>query len=547
MKMHMLKVVFASLFFTMILASTGCKKEQYSSGTTADVNIVGYLRKHLDSFSLFQQILDRTENTSFLNAYGSYTCFAPTNSGVKTWLAAIGAASVEAADINKLKDMVRFHLLNDTITTGSFQDGKLAVPTMYGQYLVTGVVFNNENSSYIVNRQAKILQSNIKVGNGIIHSIDQVLKVAELTIAQQLEANPKYSIFVQALKETGYYTMLNTVDADTAKRFMTVFAESNQVLMDSGFANYAQLKARYSKTGNPALVTDSLHIYMAYHILGSLQFLGDIIARSAQATLQPQEVVSVKLIKEDVVLNEDEFNGILEKGITINRSSSDNAASNGVWHNPGAHFMVKFRKPAALYWDVCTFPEIVNQPAFYKKQSLSFSKPSQEARPIASIDWEYKTASGSLSYSYGTGGTIYQSVANFDLLLFGFGTPNRSSWMDFTTPVIIKGRYKVWICYPAVNATTVNVYVNFGETKPGGTDSELESIGWKRYAANTTSTRPAGRLVGMIDIPTTGNQTVRFTALSGTNASLYLDMIHFIPMDEHQYIPRFDTNGLPVY
>jgi hypothetical protein len=335
-----------------------------------------------------------------------------------------------------------------------------------------------------------------------------------------------------------------------------VIAESNQALADSGITSYAQLKARYSKTGNPAGATDSLHIYMAYHILPSLQFLGDIITQSAQATLQPQEVISVELQNQDVVINEAVFNGIFEKGITLVRAGSDNAASNGVWHDASAHFIAKFRKPAALYWDVCTFPEILKQAAYYKKQNLTFNKPSQESRPIASIDWEWKAASGSVTYSYATGGTINQSSCNNDLFQFGFGLPNRSSWIEFQTPPIIKGRYKVWICYSAVNSTSTNVLVNgtlmqrpinWNEFKPAGNDNQLEAIGWKRYNANTTSTRPQGRLVGVIDITTTGTQVVRFTALSGSNAALYLDMIHFIPIDEPQFLPRFGTDGLPVY
>lgn len=556
MRIQSIKAASASLFLAIVLCFAACKKENFTSGTTGDVNIVGYLRNHLDSFSLFQQILDRTEFTPFLNAYGRYTCFAPTNSGVQSWLTSIGAANVDAADINKLKSMVQFHVLNDTLTTSSFRDGKLPVPTMYGQFLITGVQVNGEISSYTVNRQANVLQSNIKVGNGIIHTINRVLQVAELTIAKQLEANPNYSIFVQAMKETGYYDTLNTINADTSKRFMTLIAESNQALADSGFTSYPLLKAKYSKTGNPTLANDSLHIYMAYHILRNLQFLGDIITQSAQLTLQPQEVISVKLIGPDVVLNEDVFNGIFEKGITINRATSENAASNGVWHNAGAHFMVKFRKPAPLYWDVSTFPEILNQPAYYKKQSLNFNKPSQEARPIASIDWEYKGASGSVTYSYATGGTINQSACNFDLFQFGFGNPNRSSWIEFKTPAVIKGKYKVWICYSAVNAVSTNVLVNgtlmqrpinWAEQKPAGDDNQLESLGWKRYNQNTTSFRPQGRLVGIIDIATTGTQTVRFTALSGTNAALYLDMIHFIPINDPQFLPRFGTDGLPYY
>ncbi|MES2894380.1 MAG: fasciclin domain-containing protein, partial [Bacteroidota bacterium] len=81
----------------------GCKKTEFVNSTTADVNIVGYLDKRPDSFSLFRQILERTGTTAFLNAYGAYTVFAPTNSGVKTYLAKINAASVDAADLNTLK------------------------------------------------------------------------------------------------------------------------------------------------------------------------------------------------------------------------------------------------------------------------------------------------------------------------------------------------------------------------------------------------------------------------------------------------------------
>ncbi|BAV07113.1 Uncaracterized surface protein containing fasciclin (FAS1) repeats [Filimonas lacunae] len=556
MKFSIINRWIAAGLIAWALLLVNCTKENYTSTTTSDVNIVGYLRNHKDSFSLFQQILEKTEFSNFLNAYGKYTCFAPTNQGVQKWLQSIGAASIDAVDMDKLKDMVRFHVLNDVVTTSLFKDGKLPVPTMYGQFLITGVAVENAVSSYTVNRQANVIQSNITVGNGVVHTIDNVLQLAELTIAGQLAKDPNYSIFVEALHETGYFDTLNTVYTDTAWRFKTVFAESNQVLADSGITSYAQLKARYSNKHNPALVTDSLHIYMSYHILPTLQFLGDIITLPSQSTLQPQEVISVKSLNQEVVINEDEFNGVLEKGITIERGTSDNAAANGVWHHPKAHYMVKFRKPVALFWDVCTFPEIVKQPGYYKKTNLVFAKPSQEARPIASIDWEYKSASASVTYSYATSGTINQSSCNNDLFLFGFGLPNRSSWMEFKTPPVIKGRYKVWICYSAVNAVQTNVEVNgvlmqrpvnWGEAKPSGTDNQLESVGWKRYTSNTTSYRPAGRLVGTIDIATTGIQTVRLTALSGSNGAMYLDMIHFIPVDDPQFLPRFGTDGLPVY
>src|SRR5688572_4038053 len=128
--------VFAASIAAFSVSS--CKKTDLKLNTTDDVNIASYLARRPDTFSLWKEILDRTETSNFLDAYGSYTVFAPTNAGVKTWLTAIGAANVAAADLTILKEIVKFHILEDTITTPSFTDGKLPVPTMHGQFLVTG-------------------------------------------------------------------------------------------------------------------------------------------------------------------------------------------------------------------------------------------------------------------------------------------------------------------------------------------------------------------------------------------------------------------------
>ncbi len=544
------------------ISMPGCKKQEIKMSTTSDVNIVDYLKLYPDSFSLFTEILDRTENAAFLNAYGAYTCFAPTNSGVNAWLKLIGASSVATADLNVLKDMVKFHLLVDTITTASFKDGKLPVPTMFGQYLVTGVGFKSGVSSYTINRQALVTKSNIKVGNGIIHQLDNVLVPASLSIAKQLENNPAYSIFSQAIKETGFYNLLNSVNPDTTKRWMTVLVESNKALADSGITSYAALKAKYSKTGDPTSANDSLHMYVAYHILSGVKFLGDIITSPSHSTLQPQEVVSVQLINQDVIINENEFNGILEPGILLLRPSSDIAATNGVWHDAAAHFTVKYRKPTALFWDVATFTEIIKLPAYYRKQSFNFTRQSEAAQPIKDITWGWGPLAGTntLTYSFSSTSSITNNTVYNDCVMMPLGLPNRPLWLELVTPPIVKGKYKVWICYSSrkqssssnqlcqvsVNGVILPRTMNFTETRPAGTDAELEAIGWKRYTENTASVL-CGKLVGVFDFQSTQRQIIRITPLVGTQNDNYLDMIHFIPIDENQVLPRFKPDGSKVF
>jgi uncharacterized surface protein with fasciclin (FAS1) repeats len=553
------------LLFSAGLVSS-CKKVEINPLTTSDVNIVGYLEKYPDSFSLFKQIIDRTGYSDFLNAYGAYTCFAPTNAGVKTWLAKIGAASVDAANLDTLKNMVRFHLLEDTITTSSFKDGKLNAPTMYGQYLITGVGTDSHGaSSYLINRQAFVTKSNIQVGNGYIHQIDNVLVPASRTLAQELEAKPEYSIFVQAMKETGFYDVLNKVDPDTTKRWMTLLAESNQALADSSITSYAALKAKYSQTGNPADANDSLHMYMAYHILTGIKFLGDIITSPSHQTLQPQEVISVQLLNGEVVLNQVEFNGVLEKGVILNRPTSDNAATNGVWHDVQGHFTLKYRKPTAVYWDVATFPEILKLPAYYQRQNYTWNRASEADQPLSEITWGWGALASTnfMTYYYNSSSSnsiTGRGACNYDAIEMPMGLPNRPTWWELTTPPIIKGKYKVWICYVqrkqskssnelcqvSIEGDDLPRTMNFTETRPSGTDAELEAIGWKRYTEGTNSVL-AGRLVGTYDFKTTRRYKIRFTPLSGTQNDNYLDMIHFIPVDEDQVLPRFQADGTKIY
>lgn len=560
MKKQFLSLILLAVCGVSMVYVQSCKKEEYTISTTADVNIVGYLDKQPDSFSLFRQILDRTGTAAFLNAYGSYTCFAPTNSGVRQYLKDIGAASVEAVNVDTLKDLVRFHLLEDTISTGTFTDGKMPVPTMLGQYLITGVASKNDVSSYWINRQAFVLQSNVRVGNGIVHVIDNVLRAAKNSIAAQIEGKPEFGIFVQALKETGYYDLLNTVQAGTNRDWITVLAETNQSLADSGILSYAELKARYSQTGNPADKKDSLNMYVQYHILPGLKYLADVILNSSHLTLLPQEVVSAKLEDNMVLINDDIFNGIYEKGSELLRASSDNSAANGVWHTVRGHFVAKYRAPQAVFWDVSSFDEIRKLPQFYKKANTTFVKANDLDKPIKDIDWGYNSAGTTMTYSFSASSSITNRAVNNDVNILPLGPPLRALWWEYKTPVVVKGRYKVWVCYRTQRQSSSSTCVNnvringelmqrqliFTEFIPSGTDAEREAIGWKRYTS-TVDNNYASRLLGVVNIATTGRQVFRFEAVSGTQNTNNLDMIQFIPIDDNQILPRFAPDGTMVW
>ena len=571
MKKNINRIAVIAIFMGCFASFNGCQKIKIETLTTSDLNIYPYLRSNPTDFSEWAKIVDKSGYAGFLTAYGSYTMFAPTNAAVTLYLKDVNKTSVDAFTEAEAKDIVKFHLLQDTITTNSFKDGKLPTVTMYGQYLVAGVTNTAGISSITINRQAILTQGNIKTGNGYIHALDHVLKPAVKSSAQLISDNPNFSIFKQALIATGFYDTLNIINTANPKRWFTVLAETNQALADSGITSYNALVAKYSNTGNPKSLTDSLHIYVAYHIIPEAKYLADIASANSHFTLQPLEVLSSLLSGEKVVLNELDINGVHERGVELDRTTSDVSTTTGVLHTALSHFRPKVRVPFPVYWDVADFPEVRKLPAIFRKSgtTLDFTYGT-----LKDITWDNPV--NTLTYSGdGPTNTTFPTFYG-DHLTVPMGTTSRHHWLEFRTPLLAKGKYNIWICYRAgkgsgtltsstptggsncpvqvsFDGVPTSRQFNFCIQRPLGSDGELLALGWKKYSDSSRTLNStayqfmSGKFVGSVDVTTTDRHIVRFDVqpAAGTgNPSNFLDMIHIIPVDwNSQFLPRMGTNG----
>ena len=564
--------------FLLVGYLTGCKKEALVYQTSDKVNITSFMDKYPEQFSEFRKILEVTGYSGFLQAYGKYTIFLPTNDGVKAYLTKHKKASVEQMNVDSLKDFVKFHVLEDTVSTSKFGDGKLKNLTMYGQYLTTATTNVGGSAKIRINRQADIIQPNIKVGNGVIHVIGSALEPAALTLAKLIESTPGYTLFTQALIKTGLYDSLNYLPAnnpDPNKKWLTVLAESDEVLNKAGVTTITELINKYSSTTNESELkkpSNGLHAFMAYHILEDAKYLADIASSQAHATLAKPEIITAKLENEQILINDIDFNGTYEPGFLLPRATGDVSASNGVFHATAGytppvglatngHYEIKVRTPFAVYWDVADFPEVRKQVAIFRKTGFAdfFKTSSSAVPPIAGWDWFFRAANQSHRYNNATEQWVFNDYMN---LAVGIGT--RSEWLNMRTPLIVRGKYKIWMCYrrqnqsgawPTGSRTQCAVRLDgilaprpfdFAEPIPSGSSAELESLGWKRYTS-AASGQYVSKLVGIVDIPTTDRHTLRLDVLVGSQSTNNLDMVHFIPVDQNQILPRFKTDGTYDY
>jgi uncharacterized surface protein with fasciclin (FAS1) repeats len=377
------KILLGTVFFLALagvcITFTMCRKITIRETTTDQVNLLQYLEQDsLHRFTDLVEIIHKAKFDAFMNAYGTYTLFAPTNDAIESWLKSRGKASIDAMNADTLKEMLKFHLLEEEELTSNFTDGKLPSVTMYGQFLVTGVKNTGGVSHFVVNRQATITQADIITGNGVIQVIDHVLTPAVYTLAELIDHDPVYSIFDQALKATGFYDSLNVVMQDSTHLWYTLLAQSDKVYNDTGIYSYDDLKQRYCNTGDPMNPKDSLHLYMAYHVLPGPLYLADIITSNSHATLAPLQVITDKLLDDSIVLINDlsynTINGTVhEPGVEIDQAASDVSATNGVLHRLKGPLPIKVMKPFPIYWDLCaTQPELTRLTGVYRKQTFLF-------------------------------------------------------------------------------------------------------------------------------------------------------------------------------
>ncbi len=548
------RLIRITLVVFLTIAFLNCTSEKFKQSTDETLNISDYIKQNPD-YSLFYEMLQITDYASFMNTYGTYTLFLPNNDAVKKYLTDVGAASLKDVPLKDLQDIVKLHILDDKVNTTTFTDGKILSPSEYGQFLTTGASNINGVSSITINRTANIVASNLEVGNGIIHVIDKVLRVANKTLAQTIEADKSLSIFTEALKATGWYDKLNLPVTDTKKieNYLTVLTQTDDVFKAAGINTIADLKTKYSHLNDPLNLKDSLNLFVSYRIIPKLQYLADLAITQAEETKAPLEVISVKLSKDTLLLNEETYNGILEKGVVVNRAKSDVTASNGVVHSVNKNFFIKKRLPAPVYFDLADQPEFRKLTAIFRKHLGLTANLLQNQ--MSDVTWE---GANTLTYLDGKAGSSTGGGWHGDLIeIFRF----RDGYIQnvaFKTPVIIKGKYKVWVNYrPQASKTPlVKVYfndvalprlINFLEYPAATANMQdervLESLGYK-HPMSPHDTNINSRLVGIIDVPTTGRHTIKFQSLTtGTGAQTWIDVVEFRPVDMDQVLPKLQKGG----
>lgn len=269
---------FLILWLVLSAMTTSCESDSNTSDWVDDgsLTISQYLGKNQNEYSKFYRLLVDGKMLSTLYAYNpygdDYTLFLPTDEAIDRFIKQnqnYGNFEELLKDTSYINFFLRYHTLNGKVHTDEFPDGALTDSTLTGDRLVAGFYTDGVNQIIRINNTAPIIKSNLKMTNGYIHVISEVLQKVEISGYDWLQQQPDYSILAQAMK-------LSEIKKRLGWNKYTLFAEPDSVYHRYGIHNINDLINRMATPGMPlSNVPNSFYQFAAYHILNGKYYLND--------------------------------------------------------------------------------------------------------------------------------------------------------------------------------------------------------------------------------------------------------------------------------
>jgi len=560
----------------------------------AEMSATDILERDAAQYSLWTELL---KHANYYNALkdgsASATVFCPTNEAMTRFLNQQGVDSVSQLSVGYAKSVVRVHIINrarynDTQIDNLAEQGRsnadrgCEIPdtTLLGTNLTvrygrieTNVDDVNRHDDIILGSDSIFFNNQAKLGkftattcaNATLYEMDDVIVPLVETIMDRLDADEEtYGIFAQAVHECGYdsiaslvskvsYTLTGTVVTNYT---FTCMAVPNSVYQAAGINDVASLKS-YLAAHSDNEADKDLGNYIKYHFLPRQYTKEELLAYESDDPEADAEtrIYDTQFAGQAITISRRGGQDLLNDEIPLVRTNIQ--ARNGLIHRVGSVMPVFHPTPVRVVWDFLNQPDIINYVnAWGAANSLGnvfYTPIDNTMRDVDLSEDHFDGNFGTISsFTYqaneskaktntyrrvgykkdalsGAAAQYGAYMDNFMILNLGF-----AGWIQFTTPTIIAGRYKVVLHY--CKDINHNNFINSGTL----VRFELDDHSTMSYMYKGMGRLPRyqigeSTIYGSLDFEGSGSHTFKITlmdveAKNNSNYHLSLDYLEFVPI-----------------
>lgn len=475
----------------------------------AEMSMTAILERAPETYSLWIDLLKHADfYNAIKDANANATVFCPNNQAMQKYLNERGLTSVEELDFDYARKLVQNHIIDWQEKGNSLNDSTLILLARDNEYIQTQNLFNKYLTlsygykltdvddaertdeifcpdSIFFNNQAKLARFiSTSCANGVIYTMDDVIIPNAENIVEKLEVlngeNNSFHIFADAIKADPEIYKMATLERDTTigengspvvnSYSYTCFAVPDHIMQAEGITDVQSLKQWLVNNSNGE-ETDgdvALNNYLKYHFMPTQYTINEVFNFT-----DPSEtlIYDTQYTGQAFIANQENGIRLLNKDIPVLRS--DIEASNGLINKVGGVMPVYHPEPVNVKWDFLNNADIISWVNKWSTEQMMgniFTSPlTSTARQIDLSEEFYDGENGKITSFVGEYNTTKASTRTYRRVGFmkekhAVGKPNESEhgafmnnymvlnlgypgWVEFTTPTIIAGKYKVVLHY----------------------------------------------------------------------------------------------------
>lgn len=445
------------------------------------------------------------------DANANATVFCPNNKAMERFLDERGVASVGELDREYARRVVKNHIIDWQNSKNELNDSSLIILARNNGYISAQNLFNkylsvsygykktdvddDQRTDEVLSPDSIFFNNGAKLGrfvsttcaNGVIYTMDDVIIPNAENIVTKLEnldgENNTYKIFAEAIKADPEMYRMATLERDTTigdggalivnNYSYTCFAVPDYIMNEAGITDVTGLKQwLVNNSGGEETDGDvALNHYLKYHFMPAQYTMEEVFKFN-----DPSEtlIYDTKYTGQAFIVNLIGNKRTINTSVPVLRSNIE--ASNGFINKVGGMMPVYHPTPVNVKWDFLNSADIiawVNNWSTAGNEGNIFSKPlTSTARQVDLSEEYYDGVHGTItsfkakfndsktpSNNYRRVGFMKEKYTtmpvkdentpehgafmnNYLVLNLGF-----AGWIEFTTPTIIAGKYKVVLHY----------------------------------------------------------------------------------------------------
>lgn len=468
--------ILRNLYLLVLIAVCAACNDPYEGDTFTlyDVQPAStYLSSRPDDFSEWVAIMKYADLYNAVNqATQNFTVFAPNNKAVEEFYQKMGVSSIEELGQEYAKNLVKFHIIQDTINQETFIEsaGKLAKKTLSDDFL--SVSFEEGEGeggglqSVYLNKEAHVIEFANKVSNGYVYVLENTMTPLTQSVYERItESGRPYTLFAKAMEETGWKDTVNIIYKDVVngdghvvqqKYDYTLLAVTDDTYQQAGINSVDDLARVLGAGSDYTNSANALNQYVAYHIIPSAADLNSLMTfDTADAvskmwnTKNKEGLITISKGEDDVFyLNDNDDNS----RCTFVEDECDLQAKNGYIQQISGYMPVAEPEPVTVLYDPCDNQEIKNWieagngETGIKYQTVGSAEYKCDISMLNTFKFKLSNPGGSydsyynITYFTAKTNSNWKNANKGDMLMLNIGN---TGWIEMTTPTILKGKYKV--------------------------------------------------------------------------------------------------------